>query len=112
MNLEKIKLILASSTLTKEQQEYAILNVLSEDKKVISYLLQLLEAEREVNKDLILDSNERLSLALVTLNMSAKDDKSKKALKEQKSFVIESIKKHYITWKHRIKCNFNIPGLP
>ena len=108
MNINEIKEIV-NSDLPNDYKEKSILFILSKDKNVIPYLLYILERERETNKELILDSNLELSRALVTLNMN---QKPKKAAEEQRVFVIDEIKKHYMKWKDKIKCNFNIQGLP
>jgi hypothetical protein len=111
MDIKSIKQIV-NSDLPIDYQEKAILSVLSNDKKVIPYIMEILENERKQNKELLLDTNMELSRALITLNANPTDAKGKKAMKEQSDFVVAEIKKHYIKWKDYIKCCFNVHGLP
>ena len=111
MDIKNIKQIV-NSDLPIDYQEKAILSILSNDKKVIPYIMEILENERKQNKELLLDTNMELSRALITLNTNPSDAKGKKAMKEQTDFVVGEIKKHYLKWKDYIKCCFNVPGLP
>ena len=111
MDIKNIKQIV-NSDLPIDYQEKAILSVLSNDKKVIPYIMEILENERKQNKELLLDTNMELSRALITLNANPSDAKGKKAMKEQTDFVVGEIKKHYLKWKDYIKCCFNVQGLP
>ena len=111
MNIKSIKQIV-NSDLPLDYQEKAILSVLANDKRVIPYIMEILENERKQNKELLLDTNMELSKALITLNTNITDTKGKKAKKEQSDFVVSEIKKHYIKWKDYIKCCFNVQGLP
>lgn len=110
MDIEKIKEII-NSGLPEDYQEDAILSVLADDKKVIPYIMKILEHERWKSRELLLDTNMELSRALVTLTLSPTGIKGKRALKEQTIFVVEEIKKHYLKWKNYIGCNFNVDGL-
>lgn len=111
MDIKNIKQIV-NSDLPIDYQEKAILSVLANDKKVIPYIMEILENERKQNKELLLDTNMELSRALITLNANPSDAKGKKAMKEQTDFVVGEIKKHYLKWKDYIKCCFNVQGLP
>lgn len=111
MDIKRIKDIV-NSTLPTEIQERYILSVLSDDKKVIPYIMEILENERKQSKTLLLDTNVELSRALVTLNAIPTTPSAKRDLKEQTTFVVEEIKKHYLKWQNHIKCCFNVKGLP
>ena len=108
MNLEKIKSIV-NSAYPETLKEQLIIKLLSEDKKSIPTMLQILQVEREENDKLIMDSNAELSRALVTI-----DDKNvgQKGAIVDKFFVIEEIKKHYLKWQDKIRCCFKFKDLP
>jgi hypothetical protein len=108
MNIDNIKKIISSNA-PDFAKESMIMTELSKDKQVIPKILSLLEEERELNKELILDTNLELSRALVAL-----EDKQlgkKKGLMEI-SFVTEEIKKHYLKWQNSIRCCFKMKDLP
>lgn len=109
MDIKSIKEIV-NSNLPNDYQENAILSILANDKKVIPYIMEILENERKQNKELILDSNAELSRALIVLN----DDnlKPNKKIVAEPKWVAGEIKKHYLKWKDYVKCNFKVDGLP
>ena len=109
MDIKSIKQIV-NSDLPIEYQEKAILSILADDKKVIPYIMEILENERKQSKELILDSNAELSRALIVLD----DDnlKPNKKLIAEPKWVVGEIKKHYLKWKDYVKCNFKVDGLP
>jgi hypothetical protein len=111
MNIEKIREVV-NSPLPAEYQEKAILAIIADDKKVLPYMMQILQNEREQKEELILDTNLELSRALVTMNANPTGEVAKRVHKEQHDFVVGEIKKHYIKWKDTIKCCFNVQGLP
>lgn len=111
MDIKNIKLIV-NSNLSIDCQEKAILSILATDKKVIPYIMEILEKERKQNEELLLDTNLELSRAFVSLVANPTTIKQKRLLKEQKDYVISEIKKHYLKYKDYIKCGFNIEGLP
>lgn len=111
MDIKTIKTII-NSGMDESYQRKAILSVIANDKKVIPYIMEILEHERNKSEELLLDTNVELSRALITLNVKPSDQKGKKALKEQSDFVVGEIKKHYLKWKDNIKCCFNVQGLP
>ena len=109
MDIKTIKQIV-NSNLPADHQERAILSVLADDKKVIPYIMEILDNERKQTKELLLDTNAELSRALIVL----KDDNlryNKKVVADPK-WVVGEIKKHYLKWKDYIKCTFNVDGLP
>ena len=106
MNIEKIKEIV-NTDLPSDYKEKLILSVIANDKKVIPYIMEILEYERKKNEELLLDTNMELSRALIVL-----DTKNKKAMKEHTEFVVGEIKNHYLKWKDYIRCCFNVQGLP
>lgn len=109
MDIKSIKQIV-NSDLPNDYQEKAILSIISNDKKVIPYILEILENERKHSKNLILDTNSELSRALLVL--CDENLKSNKKVVAEPKWVVGEIKKHYLKWKDYIKCNFKIDGLP
>ena len=109
MDIKSIKQIV-NSDLPSDYQEEAILSILADDKKVIPYIMKILENERKQNKELILDTNAELSRALLVLNDT--NLKSSKKMVADPKWVVGEIKKHYLKWKDYIKCNFKVDGLP
>lgn len=108
MNLNEIKKVL-DSRIPNDAKERLILLIIADDKNAIPTILQILENERNLNKDLIADSNMELSRALVVL----KSDNlkwSKKIIADPK-WVAGEIIKHYKKWSKHIKCNFKIDEL-
>lgn len=109
MDIKSIKQIVMSN-MPEAHQRNAILAIIANDKKAIPYIMEILDNEREKNNELILDSNAELSRALVVLE----DENlkfSKKVIADPK-WVVGEIKKHYLKWKDKIKCNFVVKGLP
>ena len=98
MKIEDIKTVV-NSNLPDDIKEGTILHILAEDKKVIPYLLIMLQAERESKEELILDSNVELSRAAAILQNPELADSN---------WVVEQIKLHYEKWKEVIKCNFSL----
>ena len=109
MDIKSIKQIV-NSDLPIDYQEKAILSILADDKKVIPYIMEILENERKQSKELILDTNSELSRALLVLN--DENLKSNKKVVADPKWVVGEIKKHYLKWKDYIKCNFKVDGLP
>ena len=108
MNVEKIKQIV-NADISEEQKEIMIINVISEDKKVIPIILDILQSERERNSEMILDYNMELSRALIVLK--DKNLKYDKNIIADPKWVTGEIIKHYQKWKDYIRCNFKIDGL-
>ena len=109
MNIKSIKQIV-NSDLPNDYQEKAILSILADDKKVIPYIMEILENERKQSKELILDTNYELSRSLLVLN--DENLKTNKKVVADPKWVVGEIKKHYLKWKDYIKCNFKVDGLP
>jgi len=107
MDIKSIKQIV-NSNLPADYQEKEILAILADDKKVVPYIMEILQNERNRNKELLLDTNMELSRALITLDTNLSAAKGRK----QTNFVVGEIKKHYMKWKDYIKCCFNVQGLP
>jgi hypothetical protein len=108
MNLEKIKDIVNSDH-SNEYKESVIINILSEDKKIIPIILEMIQIERNRTEELILDSNAELSRALIVLK--DKNLKCNKNIIADPKWVVGEIIKHYQKWKDYIRCNFNINEL-
>lgn len=108
MNVNKVKEIV-DSVISDKAKERLILSVIADDKNAIPTILEILNAEREINNELILDTNAELSRALITLN----DDNLKynKNIVADPKWVAGEIIKHYQKWKDYIKCNFKVDGL-
>lgn len=111
MNINKIIQIVNSDHLSDDIKEQMIISVLADDPKVIPIIMEILEHERSVNKELLLDSNVELSLALITLQ-DPNIGKTKPKPYIELDFVINEIKKHYLKWADKIRCCFNVEGLP
>lgn len=109
MDINKIKQVVNSSVITDAQKESYILSILSEDKNVIPMILGILDAERDTNRDVLLETNAELSRALVVL----KDNNLKwnKKIIADPEWVVGEIIKHYQKWKGYVKCNFKVDGL-
>lgn len=92
-----------------EYKERAILQVLAEDPKAIEIVLKLLNEERKVTGELLVDTNLELSRALVTLRQP--ELKWGKRVGIKPDWVVSKIIEHYKKWKHRVGCCFNIDEL-
>lgn len=109
MNIDEIAKI-ANSDISLSTKEYRILSVIAKDEKAIHLILQMLNSEREKQRELILDSNVELSRALVTLK--DKNLKYNTKIIANPPWVVEQIIKHYIKWRDEIKCCFKMEELP
>lgn len=109
MDISKIKTIVNTDTISDEIKTSLILSVIANDKNAIPTVMAILNSEREQNKELILDSNAELSRALIVLN--DKNLKSNKNIIADPKWVVGEIKKHYLKWSEKIRCNFKIEGL-
>jgi hypothetical protein len=103
MNIQKIKEIVNSSLPENVMSNY-ILSIIADDKRAIPYILEIIQHERELKQELILDTNAELSRALLVLN--DKNLKWNKKVVTDPSWVVEQIKLHYEKWKGIISCNF------
>jgi DNA-binding transcriptional MerR regulator len=103
MNLQKIKEILELGIPDGEKENY-ILGVIADDENAIPTIMKILDHERQNHKELIQDTNNELSRAVVVLN-----DKSLKWGKKiiaEPSWIVEQVKKHYKKWHEYIRCNY------
>ena len=109
MDIKKIKEIVNCDNIDDSTKISMITIVLSEDKNIIPTLLKMLQNEREIQKELLIDTNAELSRALLVLN----DDnlKTNKKIIVEPKWVAQEIKKHYNKWYEYISCNFKIDGL-
>jgi len=96
--INKIKEIVNENFLDDVTKKRLIFNVISEDKDAIPNILSILDNERQDNKTLLIDTNEKLSIAFVCLQDKRKDT----------NWLIDEIKSHYKKWSHKIICNFNV----
>ena len=109
MDISKIKTIVDTDYFSDDVKTSLILSVIAQDKNAIPTVMIMLNLEREQNKELILDSNAELSRALIVLN--DKNLKSNKNIIADPKWVVGEIKKHYLKWAEKIKCNFKVEGL-
>lgn len=108
MNIVQIKEIIGLE-IHESVKRNLILNVIATDKEAIPYILSILNSERETSEKLILDTNLELSRALVLI-----EDPKVQKLKTRigPKFVRDKIHEHYLNWRDRIRCCFQIEGLP
>ena len=111
MDIDKIRQIV-NAGYSKDVCEQAIIEVIATDTKAVDSVLYLLSAERRQKRELLLDTNEKLSIAFVALKQYEEGNRVVKATKMLRNSVIERIIEHYHKWKDVISCNFNIKGLP
>lgn len=115
MNLANLKIVLNSSQ-PDNIKRAAIISILAEDKQVIPLIMDILEQERIQNKELLSDMNLELSRSFITITDPNFAKEGAKAKRDQpyisRDFVIGEIKKFYLKWHERIKCCFQIEGLP
>lgn len=108
MNIKKIRDII-NLNLSDEVTESYLIAVISEDKKVIHIILEMLDRERELKEKLLLDTNAELSRALIVLQ--DKNLKYNKKIIADPQWVVGEIIKHYKKWKDYIGCCFKIKEL-
>ena len=108
MNIKKIRDII-NLNLKDEVTENYLIAIISDDKKVIPTLLEMLNAERELREKLLSDTNAELSRALVVLQ--DKNLKYNKKIIADPLWVVGEIIKHYKKWKDYIGCCFKIKEL-
>lgn len=93
MNLKRIQDIL-SSPYDNDAKEYYILKEIAKDENAIPMVLELLNQEREVKKELIQDMNVELSRAELLID-NPKIGVPKTKGQTFREFVLEEIKKFY-----------------
>ncbi len=105
MDTKLLKSIL-NSNLSEELKEQQIINVLSNDKKVIPLIMKILDAERKSNSELITDMNLELARAHIYIDMRPESkDESKDSF--NKGFILDEISKFYIKYKGFVTHCFN-----
>lgn len=109
MNIEAIKEVVENNNYPDKIKENIILRIIADDRRAVPMILQMLDSEREDKENLIRESNSELSRALITLE---DPNLGKKRPIVELSFVTGEIRKHYLKWKNKIKCNFKVKGLP
>ena len=105
MDIKTIKSI-ANSEQPNDVKEMLIIRVLATDKNVIPMIMDILQAERKSQKELIQDLNLELSRAHIYIDMRPE---SKKESKESfdKGFLLDEIAKFYIKYKGKVTHCFN-----
>lgn len=108
LDIYKIKEVIQLD-ISEEQKEQYILGIIANDKNAIPIILKILNNERKIKEELILDANVELSKALLVLK-DVNLKYNKKIIVEPK-WIVNEIIKYYKKWKNYIKCNFNIDEL-
>lgn len=111
MDIDKIRQIV-NSGYPKDVCEQAIIEVMAADPKIIETTLRILSAERSQKRELLLDTNARLSIALFTLTQYEEGKRVVKSTKELRAHIVNTIFEHYHKWKDVISCTLNLKGLP
>lgn len=111
MNIEKIRQIV-NSGYDDRVCEIGIIQILAADPKVVPTILEILEHERKQSKELLLDTNERLSVAFLALTKHSDGTRINKSYKEWVANILSDTQVHFHKWKNIISCNFNMKGLP
>lgn len=110
MNFEKLQRILALE-IDDGSKRKLVLQELSNDKKVIPNLLEILQSEREEQKELILDMNIELSRAHLYIDDYAVLEKTKSGAPKKegvtKHFVMDKIAEFYVKYKGKVSHAFN-----
>lgn len=106
MDLKKIQEIL-SSPMKDDTKEYYILTEIAKDKDAIPTILKLLNQEREVKNELILDMNLELSRADTILEDTKLANRKGAGDKTTKEFALEEIRKFYDKYREYITHCFN-----
>lgn len=99
MDLTKIKQVVNQDLLSDDQKRAVILMIIAEDKKAIPDLLEMLEAERQIRYDLIIDMNLELSRTAMYLKEFALEDKRRRSAKDggglDRPFILDAVKQFY-----------------
>lgn len=110
MNINHIARIINNREFSDDIKKQLIINELASDKDVIPTILSILSVEREVQKELLLDTNAELSRAFIVLKDKNLETKKKKIVDPK--WVVGEIMKHYLKWAEYIRCCFKVEGLP
>ncbi len=103
MDLETIKKIVNSDSPSKSK-ELQILYVLAADKNAIPTILDILNAERKSNNEMITDLNLNLSRTHIFVDEYVDKVKEKQFTR---AFILDKISEFYIKYKGRISHCFN-----
>ncbi len=103
MDLETIKKIVNSDSPSKSK-ELQILYVLAADKNAIPTILDILNAERKSNYEMITDLNLNLSRTHIFVDEYVDKVKEKQFTR---AFILDKISEFYIKYKGRISHCFN-----
>jgi len=76
-----------------------ILTVISRDENAIPFMLKLLSIERKINKEVLTDCNEELSIAILHIE-------KEKISKDDRKFLSERWKTFYNNWKDCLSYGF------
>lgn len=106
MDIKKIKEIVSQNLLPDDVKRSLIISVIADDKDAIGDVLQILNHERNTNKELIGDLNLELSRAHIYIDQRPESVKEAKDC-FNKGFILDEISKFYIKYKGRISHCFN-----
>jgi len=107
MDLDQIKSVINSNLINDTNKEKLIIKILSKDKKIIPILLEILNSEREIEKEIIDDLNLELSRTSVYVH-NVKETKTEEQQGFNRKFVLGEVEKFYIKYKNRISHCFNM----
>lgn len=108
MNLDKIREILDNPMLTPNEARLNILRVMSEDQAAIYDIMQMLQSERDSNRNLIRDMNLELSRTHVYIeDFENKPQTGKYKSKFTREFVLENVESFYTKYQHKVRNLFN-----
>lgn len=106
MNVKEIKEIVNLNNVSDDIKESLIIKTLASDEKIIPLIMDILNTEREQNKDLLTDMNLELSRAHIYID---ERPESKVEGKDpfNKGFILDKISEFYIKYKENITHCFN-----
>lgn len=103
MDLKRFKEVINNPDLPDDNKEWAIIQILAKDPKVLPAILELLKTERENQRELLQDMNVQLSKADVFIDqIDFLNVKKEGQSRFNKAFVKDEIEKFYAKYKHVI----------
>jgi len=105
MNIKSLKDIVNSET--PDSLKYLkIIQLLASDENALSDMIKILDEERRIKKELIMDMNLELSRAHIYIDLR-QENKSEAKESFNKNFIIDEIAKFYFKYKSMVKHCFN-----
>lgn len=99
MNLSKIKEIVLVEVLPDDIKEKLILSAIAKDKNAIKDILTMLEYERELSEEAILDINELFNLLLLVIHELNANNTKKAKTYMRDSDILNKCKQLFEKWK-------------